>query len=131
MSERTLRIITGLLILIALYLELPELIIGLIVVMLFEGITNWRIPVLFAKLQGHGKFENSLHLDGTENDNKRFDFEAERAMRFLASFLLWISYFGFNEQLWFFPWFMGFAFFGAGISGVCPMLIGLKKIGFN
>ena len=35
------------------------------------------------------------------------------------------------DMLWFFPWFMGFAILGAGASGVCPVLLGLKYIGFR
>ena len=129
MTERTLRIIIGLLILVALYFELPELMIGLIVFMLFEGITNWRLPILLRKLQGEGNFQLSQFSDPEQKS--KFSIEAERVMRFAAAALLVITYFIFNEQLWFFPWFMGFAFLGAGISGVCPMLIGFKSLGFR
>ncbi|MDH5189775.1 MAG: hypothetical protein OEW89_00845 [Gammaproteobacteria bacterium] len=129
MTERTLRLLVGLLILIALYLELPELIFGLIVFMLFEGITNLRLPILLSKIQGIDNTPQQ-HTDEPEQKSK-FSFEAERAMRFAASALLGVSYFVLNEHLWFIPWFMGFAFLGAGISGVCPMLMGFKQLGFK
>jgi len=129
MTERTLRLLVGLLILIALYLEIPELIFGLIVFMLSEGITNLRLPILLSKIQG---IDNTPQQQTDVIEKKpRFSFEAERAMRFAASLFLGVSYFGLNEYLWFIPWFMGFAFLGAGISGVCPMLMGLKQLGFK
>jgi len=129
MTERTLRIIMGLLILVALYFELPELLTGLIIFMLFEGITNWRLPIMLQKLQGEGRFLDTQFSELEEKS--KFNIEAERVMRFAAAALLGITYFIFNEQLWFFPWFMGFAFFGAGISGVCPMLMSIKYLGFR
>jgi hypothetical protein len=35
------------------------------------------------------------------------------------------------DVLWFIPWFMGFAILGAGASGLCPVLIGLRWAGFK
>jgi hypothetical protein len=35
------------------------------------------------------------------------------------------------DVLWFFPWFMGFAIMGAGASGICPVLLGLRWAGFK
>jgi NNP family nitrate/nitrite transporter-like MFS transporter len=29
------------------------------------------------------------------------------------------------------PWIIGFALFGAGLSGLCPMVLGLKRLGFR
>lgn len=129
MSERTLRIIVGLLILVALYFELPEIFIGLIVIMLFEGITNWRLPIIFSKLKNQGPFKTSEYAYSEQP--YKFNFEAERAMRFSTALILGITIFVLNEHLWFIPWFMGFAFFGAGISGVCPLLMTFKKLGFK
>jgi hypothetical protein len=45
--------------------------------------------------------------------------------------MLIVTVYVFSESLWFFPWFMGFAIFGAGLSGVCPVLISLKLLGFR
>jgi hypothetical protein len=44
--------------------------------------------------------------------------------------LLAITFY-FYEQLWFFPWFMGFAIFGSGISNVCPVLLVIRWAGFK
>ncbi len=48
----------------------------------------------------------------------------------VAAFLV-VSYIVFNKELWFFPWFIGFALFGAGLSGICPMVMGFRWVGFR
>ena len=62
--------------------------------------------------------------------NARFNIESERVWRILVGLFLVVGY-SLVEALWFFPWFMGFAIFGAGISGVCPVLIAVRYIGFK
>jgi hypothetical protein len=56
-------------------------------------------------------------------------------MRLLTATLLGGSFLLLKEQnievLWFIPWFMGFAIMGAGASGVCPMILFLKWVGFK
>ncbi|MDH3513806.1 MAG: DUF2892 domain-containing protein, partial [Gammaproteobacteria bacterium] len=61
----------------------------------------------------------------------RVNFEAERALRLAVAGFLIVSYVFFNESLWFFPWFIGFALFGAGLSGICPMVMGFRWLGFR
>jgi hypothetical protein len=61
----------------------------------------------------------------------RFSFEAERLLRLSLATLLAVSSFVFAEQLWFFPWFASFALTMAGVTGICPMAIFLKKAGFR
>ena len=56
--------------------------------------------------------------------------EAEQAWRLVVGLLLDVTFY-FYDQLWFFPWFMGFAIFGAGLSGVCPVLLAIRWIGFK
>lgn len=130
MTERTFRIILGAILLAALYFEWPMAIYGFIVIMLFEGITNWRIPILVSRLSGNA------HLDVTEcrispGEKARINFEAERALRLVVAAFLVISYVLFGKGLWFFPWFIGFALFGAGLSGICPMVMGFRWLGFR
>lgn len=105
-------------------------VIGLLI---FEGVSNWRVPALVTRLRHRDPLElkDSLELIPERRNGPRFPFDAERAWRLVVSAMLIISYFLYYDQLWFFPWFMGFAIFGAGISGVCPVLISLKFIGFK
>jgi hypothetical protein len=134
MSDRAYRLIFGALLLISLSFDLNYLIYGLIVLSLFEGITNWRIPKLVSQLRaGSGQAHAAIvsaNLLPVETPC-RFNYEAERVLRFIMAILLFVTTVLFYDQLWFFPWFMGFAIFGAGASGVCPMLLATKWLGFK
>ncbi|GAB4508954.1 MAG: hypothetical protein Tsb0026_08360 [Sulfuricaulis sp.] len=130
MTERTFRIFLGAVLLAALYFEWPMVIYGYIVVMLFEGITNWRVPILVSRLNGGALLANS-ECTMSPGNNARINFEAERALRLVVAVFLIISYVFFNKELWFFPWFIGFALFGAGLSGICPMVMGFRWLGFR
>jgi hypothetical protein len=126
MSDRTYRLILGAVLLVALYFELGYLMYFLIGMLFFEGITNWRVPLMLRKLQGKPMGENTL---APISSGTRFNLEAERAWRLIVGLMLLITYILLYDKLWFFPWFMGFAIFGAGASGVCPVLIGVKWAG--
>lgn len=132
MSERFFRLIVGTLLLAFLYFELASAIPVLIAILLFEGATNYRIPMLVTRMRqtDEASFGDSSELM-PNTQVARFGFEAERAWRLAVALMLAITVYVFNEQLWFFPWFMGFAIFGAGLSGVCPVLISLKLLGFR
>ena len=130
MSERIFRIILGSILLVALYFDLRLVIYGFIIVILFEGITNWRVPLLVSRLQSAPSGVNS-DCGLSPGDRARINFEAERALRLAVAAFLIISYVVFSKELWFFPWFIGFALFGAGLSGICPMVMGFRWLGFR
>ncbi|BAV34276.1 hypothetical protein SCL_1985 [Sulfuricaulis limicola] len=129
MTERTFRIILGAVLLAALYFDWRLVIYGYIVVLTFEGITNWRIPTLVSRLQGDSAAGSACAL--SPGDKARINFEAERALRLVVAAFLIVSYVVFSTELWFFPWFIGFALFGAGLSGICPMVMGFRWVGFR
>jgi hypothetical protein len=129
MTERTFRIILGAILLAALYYDWRLVIYGYIVVLTFEGITNWRIPMLVSRLQGNFTAGSDCAL--SPGDKARINFEAERALRLAVAAFLIISYVVFSKELWFFPWFIGFALVGAGLSGICPMVMGFRWAGFR
>jgi len=124
MSDRIYRSMLGLLLLLGLYFELPELIYFLIAMLFFEGLTNLRLPKLVCRLAG------IKDQAGASVISSRFSMEAEQTWRLVVGFMLAVTYY-FYDQLWFFPWFMGFAIFGAGLSGVCPVLLAIRWIGFK
>ena len=130
MSERAFRIIQGIILLLALYFELPWVIYGYIVLLLFEGVTNWRIPTLISRVRCAAPLGNP-ECELSPGDRARVNFEAERALRLAVAAFLIISYVLFGKELWFFPWFIGFALFGAGLSGICPMVMGFRMLGFR
>ena len=130
MNERIFRIILGSVLLLLLYFDLRPAIYGFIVLSFFEGVTNWRIPILVSRMRSDwnaGTTDCAL----SPGADARINFEAERALRLAVAVLLVVSYVIFPKELWFFPWFIGFALFGAGLSGICPMVMGFRWLGFR
>ena len=130
MSNRLYRLFVGLILLIGLYFDLPEMIYALIMVVLLEGITNLRIPVLISEMRFDNKGDTTEGTLGI-TFKERFGFDAERAWRLLLGSVLIIVYVFFYDKVWYLAWFMGFAILGAGLSGVCPLFISLKWAGFR
>src|SRR5512139_3697323 len=126
MSDRAYRLILGTLLLVSLYFEIGYLMHFLIGLLFFEGATNLRMPFLLRKLQRESAADSNPPPVQLKT---RFNLEAERAWRLIVGLMLLITYVLFYDKMWFFPWFMGFAIFGAGASGVCPVLIGVKWAG--
>ena len=135
MTERTFRILTGAALLLGLYFNLPALIYTLIGILAFQGITNWRITRIISRL----RYGPSVALGpccapdmnspaSSDVPPAKVNFEAERALCLIVAAMLLPTYVLFFDQLWFVPWFIGFALFGAGLSGICPMIIGLRSI---
>lgn len=131
MSERLYLFFIGIYILIGLYFGIDIMIYLLSLWLVFEAVTDIRLTTLSQKLshktvpEGLTSFQTTL----------RFDFESLRAWRITVAIMLGGSFLLLKEQgleiVWFFPWFMGFAIMGAGASGVCPVLIFLRWIGFK
>ena len=129
MSNRVYRLLFGLTLLLSLYFDLYSVLYALIGLAVFEGITNLRVPCVIARLR-------SLECNPAEGSlgiafEARTGFEAERGWRILVAACLGLSVHALPDTLWFFPWFMGFAITGAGISGVCPMFLALKWAGLR
>ena len=127
MSERHFRIVLGVWLILGLYLNIIEIVYALIGLLLFEGLTNQRIPKLVYKLRSTADHPQPQQ-PGT---NSRFTFEAERVLRFLIALFVLLPMFQGLEIIWWLPWFVGFALIGAGLSGICPMVMTLKRIGFR
>ena len=125
MTDRNYRLLLGLAILIVLYFDLTYAMYGLIGLLFMEGIMNWRIPLLV------NRFRQQLGADALRMEPLDFKWpiHEERAWRLTVGFMLVLTFLIFNEIAWFLPWFMGFAIFGAGVSGVCPVLLGLHFVG--
>ena len=131
MSERIFLFLVGAFILLALYVEIDLLIYGLCIGLVLEAITNFRLTTLSQKLMK----KDVPHGLTVFKTKQRFNFDSFRAWRLMVPFTLGGSLILLNvyhmEMLWFFPWFMGFAIMGAGISGVCPMILLVRWVGFK
>lgn len=132
MTDRFYRTLLGLFLLVGLYLESSELIYGITAMLLVEGITNLRLPILVCGIRKYfapSYATSSCPLE-VNKPISRFNIEAELVWRLVVGTMLLVTYY-FYGQLWFFPWFMGFAILGAGISGVCPVLLAIQWTGFK
>jgi hypothetical protein len=99
--------------------------------LVFEAVTNVRLTTLSQKL-----FHKTVPAGLTSfQSTSRFNFESLRAWRITVAIMLGGSFLLLKEQgleiVWFLPWFMGFAIMGAGASGVCPVLLLLRWVGFK
>lgn len=133
MSERVFRLIFGtalwmVLLLCAIY-QRTEYMYGFITLLLFEGITNLRIPILISRWRYGKSYTPEV---GSKNASSFLGlFEAERALRFIVAALLTLSYFVFHSQFLFFSWFIAGMLIVAGISNICPMVMFLRWVGFK
>lgn len=131
MTDRHFRLLLGMVLLLLLYLDTYTGIGLLIGFLVFEGLTNWRLPLLTRRLLHNGAGDACSIQTLEVAAPVRIPFEAERALRLMIALFLWLSVYQFPEQLWWMAWFVAFAVLGAGISGVCPMLTSLRMIGFR
>ena len=128
MSERVFRFILGASLIFLLYLQADALVYVYIGVLLFEGVTNWRVPLLVSRLRYGADFRMQDVLSPGCN---RISFDAERMLRLIVAVLLIATFVLLPEQTWFFPWFIGFMLFMAGMTNICPMVMGLRWMGFR
>lgn len=131
MSERLYLFLIGACILLALYLVNNDLMFALSVLLLLEGITGIRLTTAIQKLR-KVSLDHDMIVAVTSS---RFAIDGLSAWRVFVAITLVLSYaliheYGY-EVLWFIPWFMGFAIMGAGATGLCPVLIGLHRVGFK
>jgi len=130
MTDRAYRGLFGAAILIALYFELSWLMFALIGLLFAEAITNQRVPMVVCILRKYITKQQNGYVNHGQVANPKFDVDSERVWRLVVGLFLLVS-FSYVDALWWFPWFMGFAIFGAGLSGVCPVLIAIRWVGFR
>lgn len=131
MSERFFRIILGSSLIILLYNQWDSYIYVYIGVLLFEGITNWRIPIIVTRLRYQGSSATTTSVLSPACEEFKINFDAERALRIVVALFLVFSFVLFHEQTWLFPWFIAFMLLSAGLSNICPMNMFLKWVGFK
>jgi hypothetical protein len=128
MTERAYRAILGAVLLGLLALKWEAAIYAYIGLLIFEGISNLRIPTLVSRLRFGAQYDpDSQATPGCG----KIRFDAERALRLIFASFLILSYVLFNRELWFFPWFVGAMLLNAGITNICPMVMALRWSGFR
>lgn len=132
MNDRIYIFLLGVVLLATLYLDMPWLVYGLITLLYFEGITNLRLAYL--RTGTHHKGVLALSRVGSSDMPgipRRFNIEAMRLWRILMATMLLLTFVLFPSNWWFMPWLLGFAMAGAGLSGLCPLLLSLRLIGYR
>lgn len=125
MTNKLYRTLLGTLLLISLYIDNITIIYFTASIILLEVVTNWRIPKIINRIRKLP--EPDFYLQ-----NSRFNFEAERAFRlFVGVLIITTSHISEESILWFIPWFIAFIILGAGISGLCPVMALMTRIGFK
>ncbi len=134
MTERTFRLLFGTALLVGLYFSLDFLVAGLAVLSLSQGITGWRISRIVTHLRAGRASSSDLSTHTGLTDaaiGAAFTLEAEQALSLIVTAMIALGGIFFTNRLWFLPWFMGFGLLGAGLSGVCPMVLGLRWAGLK
>ena len=129
MSERTFRLILGSTLLLLIYLDYTPLFYVYLFVLLFEGITNWRIPILVNRNRYSQDYP--VGQPKPEAVDTRFNFEAERAMRLVFALVLIPSIFLLPRDLWFINWIIASFLTLAGLVNFCPTVVSLRFLGFR
>ena len=127
MSERIFRFIQGIYLFVTLALGSSALMYGIIIMYLYEGITNLRLPIIISKL----RYGNEAVIDPFASQECRFKCDAERIQRLLAAVFLYVTFFVYPEAAWFGPWFLAAIFLMAGITNMCPSVMFLRWVGFR
>ena len=129
MSERIYRIILGALLIILLSINSAEGVYFIMGLLLFEGLTNLRVTILVSKVRFGDDYLS--HVNACEGEKAAIPFDAERMLRLLMAAFLILTYIFHSELFWWFPWFIGIMLCSAGLTGICPMVMMLRAIGFR
>ncbi|MDA8384470.1 MAG: hypothetical protein M0037_15710 [Betaproteobacteria bacterium] len=123
-GDRLFMFLSGSAIVLGLYFSWPGLLYGVAAVLLLEGLLDRRSSSLLSWLLGGGRAAR------VEGRLPRASVDAGRAWRLLMGLAVLVSVL-FLKHLWFLAWFVGFVVAGAGISGVCPGLMLLQRMGLR
>ncbi|RDH86033.1 MAG: hypothetical protein DIZ80_00755 [endosymbiont of Galathealinum brachiosum] len=133
MSERQFRFIMGVgLWAILIYSAYFETMIPLFVfvgTLLFEGVTNLRIPGVLSRLR-YGK-STPVQEDSACNVKWFNKIESERVLRFIVSTFVLVPFYVMPDMIWFIPWFVASMLILAGITNICPMVMFMKWAGLK
>lgn len=128
MTERTYRFVLGTALVLVLYFHLEPLQYAYVALLLWEGLTGFRVPVMVSRLR-YGK--EHVFESASENTKSRFQFEAERGMRLAFAAVITATFFAVPEDFWFVNWLVAIALYVSGLVNYCPMVMVLRKVGLR
>jgi len=101
----------------------------LIVMTIFEGITNWRLNLIVSHILNK-VFDRSIPAEPSANDF-RVDFAAERGQRIFIGVMFYLIYFVAPAELWMFNWLFAFGMILSGVVMFCPVVALFRYLGFR
>ena len=128
MTERAYRLVTGVSMILFLFFQWDYAMYALLVLLLFEAVTNWRVPIIFTRLRFPG---GEIKVTDGENIDCVVNYEAERMLRWIVFAFVGLGTVIYSSHLWFFPWFVGLMLVLAGVTGICPMVMFLRWVGLK
>ena len=137
MTERTFRVFLGAGLFLLLYISAmtgrTDLIFFYIGLLVFEGVTNWRLPRILTVLKNKFYLTVPPRHESVQQDSLRVSipFEAERAMRLVIAMILVLPLFIDVYILWIVPWFVASMLLLAGVTNICPMVMFFRWLGFK
>ena len=127
MTERWYRLIQGIYLLVALYIESELMILGLVTVLSIEALSNIQLPSVVSRIRYRNLAES--HEDYT--NWSPMDLNSERLLKIVVIVLLVLGCILFPDITWFLPWFVAAMLLLAGITNICPMVMMFRYIGFE
>lgn len=129
MTERAYRFMIGILMLGFLFFQIEYAMFILLLLLSFEGLTNWRVPILISKIRYPDK---NIQVSEGENNHYTISYDAERRIRRIVFILVLLGTINYTaEAFWFFPWFVALMLLLAGVTGIYPMVMALRKLGLK
>ena len=128
MTERAYRLVIGICMILFLFMQWDYAMYLILAVLLLEGLTNWRVPILVSRLRFPG---GEIKVTDSENTKCTINYDAERMLRWIVFVCVGMGSVIFTSQLWFFPWFIGLMLLLAGITGICPTVMFLRRLGMR
>ncbi len=128
MSERTSRFFFGFFLIIFLFLEWSPGVYAIVFILLIEGLTNIRLLRLLHYIKRN---QQNSPSEQDENTEYKFNYEAEQLFRFTVAFFILIGVMFFDGSLWILPWFVSLNLLLAGITGICPLVMFFRRLGFR
>jgi hypothetical protein len=127
MTERTYRFVLGAILVILLYFRLEPLQYAYVGMLLFEGLTGYRLTTTLARLR-----RDAIRVERYSYPGEvRFTFEAERGMRLGFAGIMIATLFLIPEEYWFINWLVAIALFLSGLVNFCPMVATLRWLGLR
>ncbi len=127
MTERAYRFVLGTVLVIVLYFHIEPFQYAYVAILLWEGLTGYRVPVMVSRLR-----YGSNYQDPQRDPNEyRFVFEAERGMRLAFATVLVATFFIIPVDYWYIGWLAAIALYVAGLVNYCPMVMMLRWVGFR